>query len=65
MKDDKKDDLSLDADAHSGRRDLLKKLSAGGSGLAVAKWTAPIISAIAVPAHAQTSFTSSLVAIAP
>ena len=65
MSKDKKDDVVVGADGQEDRRDLLKKLSAGGSGLAMAKWTAPIISAIAVPAHAQTSFTNSLVAIAP
>jgi hypothetical protein len=65
MSKDKKNDLVTDSDTQDNRRDLLKKLSAGGSGLALAKWTAPIISAIAVPAHAQTSFTTSLVAVAP
>ncbi len=54
---DKKNDISK---LEAGRRDLLKKLSAGGTTLAVAKWTAPVVSAIALPAHAQTSFTNSL-----
>lgn len=55
---DKKDNKHA-VDAESGRRDLLKKLSAGGSTLAVAKWTAPVVSAIALPVHAQTSFVNS------
>ena len=63
MSKDKKNDNSVDDQTQSKRRDLLKKLSAGGSTLAVAKWSAPVVSAIAVPAHAQTSFSTSLVAV--
>ena len=59
MSDKKNNSDKLEA----GRRNLLKKLGAGGSTLAVAKWTAPVVSAIALPAHAQTSFTNSLQAI--
>ncbi|MFT5135181.1 MAG: hypothetical protein ACI9XU_001901 [Arenicella sp.] len=55
MSSDKKSNDTLISDGEEGRRSLLKKLSAGGSGLAIAKWTAPVLSAIAIPAHAQTS----------
>lgn len=61
---DKKQDDQLEA-SESERRRVLKKLSAGGSGLAIAKWTAPVVAAISIPAHAQMSFGLALVASAP
>ena len=66
MSNEKDDDLLSSSETEVGRRDLLKKLSAGGSGLAIAKWTAPVVAVISIPAHAQTSggFGASLVAVA-
>ena len=63
MSKDKNNDSSVEDKALAKRRDLLKKLTAGGSTMAAAKWSAPIVTAISVPAHAQTSFTSALVAV--
>ena len=47
-KDKKELGVALD---ETGRRNLLKKLSAGGA----AAWVAPIVTAVSIPAHAQTS----------
>ena len=54
-KDDENNNEASEVLGEEGRRKLLKKLSAGGSGLAVAAWTAPIVTAVSIPAHAQTS----------
>ena len=56
---------ALSPEAEAERRKLLKRLTAGGSAMAVAKWTAPVVSAIAIPVHAQTSLSISFNAIAP
>ena len=53
---DKKDNEEVgQALGEEGRRKLLKKLGAGSSGVAIAAWTAPIVTAVSIPAHAQTS----------
>ena len=44
-----------------GRRELLKKMSAGG----IAAWIAPIVTAVSIPAHAQTSLNQALIAVFP
>jgi hypothetical protein len=47
------------------RRTLLKQLGAGSTSVLVARWVAPVVTAVAIPAHAQTSFSQSFTATFP
>jgi len=47
------------------RRQLLKTMGAGSSSVLVSKWVAPVVTAVAIPAHAQTSFAQALNAVGP